>query len=381
LGRLQQVGCGLSEQRIAIVVKEPRLVSTTEATVRSIPMLANVDVLAPSRLRRANCFDHIFIVGPAHRVPDYVITASRAPNIHIVRYDCIRDVWQPRDSFPNPIRRGTIRWSMPDTRNDLGVDDEIPQFDMSRIEDYARATDTERAIDGIEAQPFVLADDWIVLVETDPNAYVLGIDLNTEDLVERIPVGGIVPGVFVLLRTEGGGDYIVPLADRILGRRASDLRNSQERWKALLRDHVFKHGLLNTAISLIDRGSRRANEQNLRNWISPRFIRPNYEADFTAIMSLIQMAELTDSYWAQMGRIRSAHRQAGNQIRRQLLREVQAVDLEQLEESGRMDFQLPGVDGGTLTAFRVEEKLPHRLRVAPSRIDRPFRMVSSPWRG
>jgi hypothetical protein len=93
------------------------------------------------------------------------------------------------------------------------------------------------------------------------------------------------------------------------------------------------------------------------------------------------MAELTDSYWAQMGRIRSAHRQAGNQIRRQLLREVQAVDLEQLEESGRMDFQLPGVDGGTLTAFRVEEKLPHRLRVAPSRIDRPFRMVSSPWRG
>ena len=40
--------------------------------------------------------------------------------------------------------------------------------------------------------------------------------------VRRTPVDELEPGMYLLLRTAGGGDYIAPLADRLMGQRAAE---------------------------------------------------------------------------------------------------------------------------------------------------------------
>ena len=44
-------------------------------------------------------------------------------------------------------------------------------------------------------------------------------------------------------------------------------------------------------------------------------------------------------------------------------------DLSNLERDGGIDFTLPGLDAGTLTALRVEEVSPDTVEIPPSRLN------------
>jgi hypothetical protein len=158
----------------------------------------------------------------------------------------------------------------------------------------------------------------------------------------------------LLLRTSGGGDYIVAEADRhFLKGRAAELRKAQQHWKALLRQEVQKDGLLGVSLRLIDLGSSSAEEINVRNYMWPRSIRTRAPEDFQAIMRLVGLGENWRAYWDMMGEIDHAHRLAGHRIRRQLLHTLEELDLTELERVGRMELTLPDVDAGGFTAFRV----------------------------
>jgi hypothetical protein len=371
------------ELRIAVLLNATSFIKPVEHVLYSQIPSVRLAIVSPTMIRRPECFDYLFIVGPAHRFPEYVLSAPRAPDVYIVRYDAIRDAWRQRDAFLRPIRSSGSSILVSERSIDIGDDtiDESPgDTDLTVIHRYERADASTDNFENVEARPYLLAGNWMVLLETDPAASVLGIDLdNDEKLVERIPVGDVLPGMFVLLRTEGGGDYVVQMADQIMGSHASEQRRVQQHWKELLRLQVRRQGLARVTQLLTEHGAIRANEQNIRNWSSPRSIRPNDRRDFSAIMNLIGLALQDEHYWHLMGLIRQAHTLAGNQIRKKLLSQVEKVDPAELAQAAMMDFQLPGVDGGSITAFRVERAISQHFRVSASRLDRPFRVDLAGW--
>lgn len=385
LTRILELIPTISNGRTALLLKEPSHVSPVESHLTDIGLTSDIDVrvVAPRDLRGTTCYDHLIVVGPLHRLPHFVVSAPRAEDIHVVRLSCIRDVWSPSNAFLAPIKssfssRGfasTVQ--SPDEHEDIMPNAQI----FESIERFADAgTPGDDRDDDVETRVYMLTDDLVVLLETDLDSTALVIDPDDDESpIQRIQSREIQAGMFVLLRTEGGGDYIVPVADQILGARAPILREKQKHWKEKLRAAARSQGLLGVAIELLDHGSTCANEQNVRNWMSLRGICTHDKADFHAIMHVVDLSGESDDYWNAMGQIRSAHRQAGNEIRRKLLQQVRDSNLEDLERAGRMDFELPGVASGALTAFRVEQILPATLRVAPHRTDRPFRLDDVSW--
>ncbi len=228
----------------------------------------------------------------------------------------------------------------------------------------------------VEAVCVFLEGDLAVFIEADEGAKTLVIDLDedADDRVTRILVKDIQPGTYVLVRTSGGGDYIVPVADKIMGNLAQQAREYQKHWKELLRNYAKANGLLKTSIDLLDLGSDIANEVNVRNWIWPRSIRTHSYSDFLAIMRLIDLEDKAKEYWNIMGVINKAHHKAGFEIRNSLLDQVRDIDMEELQRRGKMDFKLSGDDEGGLIAFRVESVLAEKVKVPYSRIGQPFRL-------
>jgi hypothetical protein len=185
-------------------------------------------------------------------------------------------------------------------------------------------------------------------------------------------VTDIEPGMFVLLRTSGGGDYILNLADRILGAEAQHLRALQNEWKSLLRQRGNSSSLHNVSKCLSQLGSLRANEVNVRNWMSDRLIRPVADKDFEAILRFVGLESRLDEFSEAANLINRAHKKAGHEIRTLLLEKVDQSNLHALKQLGKMTFELDEADGGSMTAFRVVEIDPKNRMIPASRIAEPF---------
>jgi hypothetical protein len=153
----------------------------------------------------------------------------------------------------------------------------------------------------------------------------------------------------------------------------------QEHWKGLLRRAVSTKGLLAVSIELLDYESRRANETNVRNWMSSRSIRPQDDEDFRAIMRLIGLEGKEQEYQDAAEQIESAHKKAGFYIREQLLTQVEKANLKELHKRGFLDFELPEADGGSLTAFRIEHISPEIFSIPISRTGHPASIKDLPW--
>src|SRR5690606_31529915 len=160
------------------------------------------------------------------------------------------------------------------------------------------------------------------------------------------------------VRTSGGGDYIVPVADRILGSLAPKARAYQSDWKQRLTRYVVVYGTSKTVADLCALGSEVASEQNLYNWMSPRSIRTKFRTDFLAILKLIGLEDEASTYWAMMSKIHAAHVSAGQQIRRTLLDQIKYLDAEDLNTQAQLDFRMPGSEEAEIRAYRVEKILP-----------------------
>ena len=63
------------------------------------------------------------------------------------------------------------------------------------------------------------------------------------------------------------------------------------------------------------------------------------------------------------------------------LAEVRNTDLQNLEKLGRMDFELSGVEGGSLTAVRIQSIHPQTVEIDVARLGHPFEMDGNLWLG
>lgn len=406
LDRLAQEWQFLPDGSAAILVKETRLVSATEIALRVNQKIGSsrIDVIAPAQIDSTQCYQNLFVFGPARWFPEHIFTAPRAKNVHIISYRWIVDTWHQEPAFVGSSRTnsnfgkdGSFASNIIlDEPMENGVDsdglllpeDIVPVIDWQALSKRfsQRSSDPDLYQEEVEARLLVLAGDLVVFVEAVNNAKVLAISLYAEegdsvpDRVQRIPLNELKPGMFVLLRTEGGGDYIVPVADRLMGPEvAQTARRSQERWKAPLRTRVLKQGLFETCIHLLENGSQRANEINVRNWMASRTIRPGDQQDFLAILRVLGLEANFGEFWKYTEIIHNAHRRAGFHIREQLLRQVLLSELSQLRKFGKMEFVLPEADGGSLTAFRIEQIAPETISIPTSYIGELFPMEDIRW--
>lgn len=363
----------------AVLIRDSRLVAATERELNKQKGTRRLEVITPSQLTKDRCFDVLFVIGAERWFPPFVFDAPRSDRTEVARYLWIKDGRQPPRAFINAA-------TMPpdpsefehDPEDSYDADEMLPVIDWRSIGHKIAASDAQSAVESVEARLVLLEGDSAVFLESADGASVLTIDLDSDDSTQRIariPVSDVRLGTFLLLRTSGGGDYVVAEADRyFLKDRAAELRARQHEWKKLLRLEVQKDGLFGVSLKLIELGSASAEEINVRNYISPRSIRTRVPEDFRAIMRLIGLGDEWETYWEMMGEIDHAHRLAGHRIRRQLLRRLAELDLTELDRVGRMDISLPDVDAGGLTAFRVLDVSPDPQLVSIGRLGHPLEL-------
>ncbi len=379
----------------AILLKETYLFPAVEELIGNHPALQHVELVNRYQLRAVQCYQNLFVIGPHYWFPDYIFRAPRTEELHCIRYSWIPDTWVMKPIFIRP----TNSRSTPDansasvgtdgaTRKDTNETSEeqeqekVLEINWHKLSTKVmRSTPDDHTQEVVPARLYLLAGDQAVFLEASDHARVLALNFETsgeegddEEMqqIRRMSVAKLQLGMFLLLRTEGGGDYIIPIANRILGEDAAQLREMQEQWKTLLRKEVELSGLLPVCIDLLEQGgSKHVNETNLRYWMSSRCIRPQNDNDFSAIMKLVGLQDEEILYRDAAERIESAHRSAGFHIRKLLIGQVATTDLHEIHKKGYMEFELPRSDGGSLTAFRIEHISPVITPVSASRTGHP----------
>lgn len=376
----------------ALLLKESRLIPAVEKILAASPVLRKIQVVVPSLLRGSTCYQTLAVIGPQRwfRECEYIFTAPRARGIQIIHYDWIADNWKPESVFvgservPDSAPEASLIPEVEEVNGSLGTEgtanylepEEIllPSLNWSQITKNFCQSSPESL--NIEARLFLLEGEEAVFLDADASAMVIDWEADENKSVRRIKVGDMTPGMFILLRTSGGGDYIIPLADRILGEKAQRTRELQQLWKTRLRKAVSSSGLLQVSLELIDFGSERADKVNVSRWMSETAIRPKDDKDFDAILRFVGLGDRVNEFHEAAGVLDSAHKKAGKHIRGLLIEQVRNSDLLQLERLGRINFELPEADGGRMTAFRVVDIAPDPIMVATEILARPFELES-----
>ena len=359
-----------------VLLSESRLRQPSQVAMEQAGFAHRVLLLTPPELRASSPLDSLVIVGAPRWFPQHVFTAPRAANLVIVRHHWVSADWKDafRPSFQMArSERAQVRREPPVIHRDrASVDvapgeEAIPALEVRPLEDIERpghagwATGRLAGEEEVDAVMLKLDGANVVLLEDEEGNQAYIVDLDEDDPIHRVPVRDVAEGVFILLRTEGAGDYVVDMANQLLGTEAFAVRARQELWKQGLREAVTARGVEAVVAELRRLGSRRANASNLRNWQSPRSIKTKDRADFDAILALVELDHERDDMWQTMDLIDRAHAKAGQEIRRRLLAEVERADRAELIRHGRLEVKLDE-GGGLLAAFRVEEvsRQPHK---------------------
>jgi hypothetical protein len=338
-------------------------------------------------LKTGQLYGTLVVVGPLRWFPS-VSAAPRAFRIKVVTFRWIQE--EPHS--PGLFIKSRSRVLVPDvgapSRRTAKPDDVIepdallPTTEWSSISHRA-GTGSEEGTVTVEANLILLAGGFAAYIDAQEitRVYVLDPEAEDEDRIRQEDTVDVDVGDYVLLRTEGAGDDIAEMADRLLGDDAERLRTSQQEWKARLRETIRRDGAHAVVRRLRVLGGRLASESNVRRWMWRGSLRTQNQEDFFAIMRLVGLGQEASRIWDEMGILVRAHRRAGQRIRRLLLLQARRTDLSPLLSEGRMDFEVPELEGGTLTAFRVEEKSPETYDVSELRLNRPFPVEKDLWLG
>ena len=377
---------GGGDRRSIVLIRAPQFLGPVRAHLRSRGIGAKV--LTAESLTGDVVAEEMIAIGPKYWFPSYVTAAPRALAATFVHFRWIADPEREEQAFPVTFP-GSKSFSVsqhPRSQQDeptplVDAEELLPVIDWHAIS-RGTATESDDA-DVVPAALFLLADGFAVYLDSQPGsrAYIVDPDADDDDRVRQEPVRQLGPGSFLLLRSEGGGDYIRPLADQILREKAAHVRALQKEWKDLLRFRVRSDGAEAVARRLRSLGSNGATELNVRYWSSYDTIATGNVTDFEAIMRLVGLHERTADVWAAMQLIRAAHVRAGQHIRKLLSREVIAANAAELRERGVSHFELEALGKATLSVFRVEAKSPDPIVVSRSHLRHPFKVGRDLWHG
>lgn len=365
---------------LGVVIRNSRMNQAVAAYFAGNAALCNARVVSTTQLRGAHTCDVLAVIGPCGWHPEYVFSAPRALAIHVISFRWIRDRWQPGPILLHGTgSRGDKHFdhrigSIPRIRGEsisnessassvFPVDLLPPMPLFARNEPIGSGSRSDDSVETIPARLCYLSGDRAVFVAADDGTTSLIIDSSETGraAVRRVPANELEPAQYLLLRTSGGGDFIAPLADRILGAEAGKRRSEQAEWKSrLVSQATQQFGAMSRrelarriCLTLGAQGLTQARPENVHYWMSSKCIRPRKEHDFVAILAFAGIEARARELWSAMGEIGRAHVRAGQLIRRMLLQKISEISLEPLERDGEMVFDLGEYDGGTLSAFLI----------------------------
>ena len=346
--------------------------------------LDNVTILSPTQLKRKNYFDSLIYIGSTFWLKEhqYIFSSPRSENIHLLYYSWLKNSVENGSVFLGSSISKTKKTDVFETLDSPIFEeinnadyDVLPRFNLSNIIERATKDNVADSLFELaKARLFVLSNSNGVFLEDDSNTSIMVINQSEEKerRVMRRPLNKITPGMYIVLKTAKGGDYILPVANNILGESKDNLRNVQSNWKNILKQKVNIVGIRTSCRNITDCGSNISDEANIRNWINDRSIRTRVKSDFIAIMKFINLDNLADKIWSDMGVISRAHRRAGHLVRNEIIEKLDITNLNKLEQMGKIDLPLPGIDIGTLTAFKVEQIYKNVVEVPFSKLGVPF---------
>lgn len=383
--------------RRAVVLPSSRLIDSVQVLLADRYRGQDVSVCTLQALRLPRAYDLLLVVGSPRWMPPFVFSAPRSSCLHVIGYSWCADRPRITPAFANGLTLGapasvehtdaasSNSWAAPAWAD---IEDHVP--DWSAIASTGAAALGQAADDfsgeDVEARLHLLTGGDAVFLEAEDSASALVINLDhPHRRVHRVRIRDIEPGMFILLRSGESGDYILPVADELLGEARDEYRSTQREWKRRLREQVIATGRIGSdGLQIVARrlqasapDSSEINDGHLRRWMSDRNISPQSRQHFNAVMELIGLAAEQDRYWLVMKRIHRAHTRAGFLIKRRIVQLAETLDPAALLATGRMDFRsaAPSGDGIQLTAYLVERIAPAAHYVAASQLGRPF-----PWR-
>lgn len=390
-------------QRTAILLLNSRHITVLKEFLKHNALSESIQVVSQQQLRKLQeTFDLLICVGRSRWFEEFTFRAPRAREVRLVRYawlpdsDCrktplfkgwgeLRSKLEKQNKIPlRSATRPAIGSAIGTRERNWQLTDEelLPQVDLASVAarfDSGHTSDASLRED-VLARLIELEGDRGAFVEADSiGALVIDLDENNRGSVVRVPVSSITNGMFLLLRGDADSDaeYIIPVADLILGNAAEQLRKFQQGWKSSLRDLLRKKGIKTVIEKLRQAGSKRASETNVRNWLWYRNIRTEEPEDFLAIMRVIGMGDMEGKCWALSSKIDSAHRKAGRLIRKELLRQVRDADMNELEHLGEMRFELEGIGGRPMLAVRIIRVSEFSCNVAPQNLNHVFSLEAN----
>ncbi len=411
----------VSKDRFAIVVPDAKAKVPTDSWLQEIEGGTHLKVLTPAALRTGGFYDELFLFGAPRwyirNAGDFLFTTPRSSRLSIFGYRWtdlnlkIEPLFHRRVAAANgsgdrspdeAASQQAIKAHVEESGTDPTVADSEPPFELPVVDVQAimrsRRTGSspfDAYEEEIEARLILLAGGDAVLLPYTDDAKSFSADVderavNASDeddededsaTVRRVLNKQIEVGDFILLRTGGGGDLLPVVADSLMGEKlAAHRRADQKRWKDALRAYERRFGMDELCRQLAAAGGLRANSTNVRNWMRERNLRPAADADFSAILSVAELAGDAPRYFLTADQLNSVHHSAGNEIRRKLIAEVKKADLDVLRLSGKMTFHLEGVAAGaSMTAYRIERILPDIVMARAHEVNDVFEQKDTPW--
>lgn len=380
-------------RRVALLLKSGRHGAEVRAAM-SAPGAPPVGILTPAQLATSRPLDLVVAIGPTAWFPQHAIWASRAHKLVFIYPAWVQDS-EPQSMLlaGSGSRWKSDRIARPAARLSRPFDPQLPLAPASEWEPapdwraISAAGQQREAAEGggepVDAYVFALASDQGVFLDAEEGsrAYVAEIE-DSEVSIHQELTARIGRGDFLVLRTEGEGDYVRAIADSILRQNAGPLRALQAAWKRDLAAKVSELGVRGLRDALEKAGAVRATDNNIRQWLRPDSIRTRDPADFSAIAAVIGQRDRFRELWDAMGQIDSAHRRAGFQVRALLVDEIRRGDHSPLAGRGWADFDVKEIQGeGALRVVRVEGRAPEPQKVARTRTRTLFTMGRDLWLG
>ena len=334
----------------------------------------DIEVLSRHEIAGLEPLGRLIVVGPLYWYGghQHVLTSPRASEIVVLKWAWFRERQPAATSLEGSRGTAGIRVRpVPAMQSSFEIK---PEDEQTFVHWASVSHELSRPGDGdlsepVLARPAILAGNYAVLLPEDGDRLVWLLDPHAppEHRVARVDVADLEPGHVIILRTAGGGDLIVPIADDILGREAPRLRELQRKWKLQLRSWVRQHRTIRRAATELRRlGCERANPQNLQNWLGERSLRTENRADWRVLMDAASLSQEAETIWRAMSKLHSAHTEAGRSIGRRLREMANTSPLNELLDSGRQVFSQ--ARSGSVTAFRIEAFAPSTVQCAPDRL-------------
>ena len=354
----------ISDNSATVILVDVRNAHMIQHHLESIGQ-TNLSVVTSKDLRKLSSYDTLAVAGPLLRYPDHVLLSPRAFRIEVVRYDWTRDIVKKQYEFTQAIKPHKLRvetlhppkkeFASPHPQHDeplIDLEDLRPSVNVDMI---ARREQGDDEHELVKARLVVLEDELGVFLEESGSVFTVQPELPVIKRVSSYEVTRLSVGDYVVLRTEGGGDYVADVANRLLGYKAATFRQQQITWKSELKKQIAIKGIETVAKVLRAAGVFSASRVNLRNWTSAKNLGMQRHEDFEAVLNYLDLAKDANRYKEALQGLRKAHRSAGHQIRKQLISRVSNLDPATLEQTGHLDIELEDADGGRLSIYRIRE--------------------------